>query len=176
MKRNTIFWSYPLNNRLQRWIAANVIGISASTETACATLVRGKWQTLNVAARLYWRCYASGVKWSVTERETHDRGHSRVRNGEDDHGSLLIHLDYKVRLRLSDTARFISPPSPAPAVCFFIQRRAGNSYWLCSSAPSYVRWLSRARTFLFFTHSCLLLNSALSRRGQSGPLIAVTEA
>lgn len=34
-----------------------------------------------------------------------------MRDGEDDHRSLLIHLDYKVRLRLSDTARFISPPS-----------------------------------------------------------------
>lgn len=50
----------------------------------------------------------------------HLEGNSHMRNGKDDHRSHLIHLDYKVRLRLSDMARFISLLSLAPAFCFFI--------------------------------------------------------
>lgn len=61
-----------------------------------------------------------------------------MRDGEKDHRSLLIHPDYKVRLRLSDMAKSclslfplssLSPRSLSPHL-----KVSRDSYWLCDSA------------------------------------------
>lgn len=60
-----------------------------------------------------------------------------MRDGEKDHRSLLIHSDYKVRLRLSDMAKsclsfflfLLCLPALSPHL-----KVSGDSYWLCDSA------------------------------------------
>lgn len=75
-----------------------------------------------------------------------------MRNGEDDHGSLLIPLDYKVRLRLSATARFISPPSPAPRRVFLHLRVSRQLLLAMQLCPKLCAVIVKSKDlFIFYT-------------------------